>query len=47
MYFSCCVIVGDVVQVSSSSDDSKIAWYTGIGPRVLDLYAGEMFGVSR
>ena len=32
--------------MSSSNSDAKIAWYPGVGPRVSDLYQGELLGVS-
>ncbi len=41
-------ITGDglIDMMSTSQSDNKVAWYTGIGPRTLDLYAGEQFSIS-
>ena len=32
--------------LSTSSSDNKVAWYSGIAPRNLDLYGGEQLSVS-
>lgn len=42
-------VTGDGItdMVSSSYGDNKVAWYSGVGPRMLDLYGGEQLPVSR
>jgi hypothetical protein len=39
--------VGVIGQVSASYGDNKVAWYSGVGPRMLDLYGGEQLPISR